>query len=69
MKLSQCTIGQLVITENKRVVHVVGLTYNVAVSFTGNMSQEEKFDRTIPVIKFPEGEEGTHHANLTPFKG
>lgn len=67
MKLNQCTLGKLVITEKKEVGHIVGLTYNVALELTGGMSDEEKFDRTIPIVKFPNGERAIHHYNLKEF--
>lgn len=67
MKLNQCTLGKLVITSDKKVGHIVGLTYNVSLQFTGNMSDDEKFERTIPLVKFPDGERGVHHSQLKAF--
>jgi len=68
MKLSDCKYGTMVITASKEVGFVVGLTYNVDISHTGNMSDEEKLQRTIPLVAFPNGTRGIHHINLYPFK-
>lgn len=66
MKLKDCRIGILVRLENGEIGHIVGLTYNVAVRFTGNMSFEELRDVTIPLVRFPDGDErGVHHHNLS----
>ena len=54
MKLSDCTLGRMVITQNKKVGHVVGLTYNIALEFTGGLTPEELLDRTIPLVRFPD---------------
>lgn len=67
MKLNECTLGTLVITNEKEVGHIVGLTYNVRIEYTGEMSYDEKFDRTIPLVRFPSGERGIHHENLKRF--
>lgn len=67
MKLNQCTYGKMVITEDKEIGHVVGLTYNVSHRFTGGMSNDELFERTIPIVKFPDGERSIHHYLLKPF--
>lgn len=67
MKLTECTLGKLVIN-GKNVGHIVGLTYNVSLQFTGNMSEDELFERTIPLVRFPDGERAIHHSNLKEFK-
>jgi hypothetical protein len=68
MNLKDCKIGVLVKTDSDELGHVVGLTYNVSVKFTGNMSSEELRARTIPLIRFPDGREvGVHHCNLSIF--
>lgn len=69
MQLRECTFGKLVITDNKEVGHIVGLTYNVGIELTGSMSDDEKLERTIPIVKFPRGERGIHHIHLSEFKG
>lgn len=68
MNLKDCKIGVLVKTDSDELGHVVGLTYNVSVKFTGNMSSEELRACTIPLIRFPDGSEvGVHHYNLDIF--
>jgi len=67
MKLEQCTLGKLVITNEKEVGHIIGLTYNVSLELAAKMSNEEKFYRTIPIVKFPFGEKAIHHCNLKEF--
>jgi hypothetical protein len=69
MKLHECTFGRMVITESMEVGHIVGVTYNVGIALTGSMSDEEKHERTIPLVRFADGEKGIHHANLRRFKG
>lgn len=68
MKLSECKIGTMVITESLEVGHVVGIQYNVSLAHTGGMTNEDKFSRTIPSVKFADGERGVHHGNLKIFK-
>jgi hypothetical protein len=58
MKLSECTFGRMVIDDNLNVGHVVGVTYNISLQYTGGMTQEDKFNRTIPLVKFADGERG-----------
>lgn len=69
MNLKDCKIGVLVkIVGGEELGHVVGLTYNISVKFTGNMSDEELRARIIPLIRFPDGREvGVHHYNLDIF--
>jgi len=67
MKLKDCKYGKMVIDENLRVGFIIGLRYNICISLTGRMSDEEKFKCTIPLVAFPEGEVGIHHGNLKPF--
>jgi hypothetical protein len=69
MKLHECTFGRMVITDDKKVGHIVGVTYNIPIAHTGGLSYDELFSRTIPLVKFADGERGIHHANLKPFKG
>jgi hypothetical protein len=69
MKLHECTYGRMVITEDKRVGHVIGVTYNVRLAYTGGMSNDDLFERTIPLVKFADGKHGVHHGNLQPFNG
>jgi len=57
----------MVITEDLRVGFIIGLEYNVNISETGQMSNEEKFNRTILIVAFPEGKIGIHPGNLKPF--
>ena len=68
MKLKDCTLGILVRTADGKIGHIVGLTFNVSVQFTGNMSVEELEERTIPLIRFPDKTEcGVHPANLVVY--
>ena len=67
MKLSQCTIGRLVQTLDGEIGHVTGLTYNISLQHTGEMTREELRSRLIPLVTFPEGERAVHHRNLEPF--
>ena len=78
MELHECTMGKMVITEQLEVGFVVGLTYNVNVyTSEGDFSykewhdlkftNEEWYDRTIPLVEFPKGKRGVHHTNLNPF--
>lgn len=69
MKLSECKLGTLVIDNDMRVGHITGVTYNVSLEHTGGMSNEDLFNRTIPLVRFPNGERGVHHGNLKLFKG
>ena len=69
MKLSECVFGVMVIDDSKRVGHVVGLTYNLSLINCGGLSDDDLFDRTVPLVKFPTGEIGIHHGNLKKFKG
>lgn len=69
MKLKDCKMGILVQTNDLEVGHIVGLTYNVHISMTGSMTNEEKLNRVIPVIQFPEGTRGIHQGNIEVFKG
>jgi hypothetical protein len=59
----------MVITESMEVGHIIGVTYNVGIELTGAMSDKEKHERTIPLVRFADGERGIHHGNLRPFKG
>ncbi len=71
MKLKDCTIGKLVFLQGTGIGHVVGLTYNTGVRYTGMMTVEELLERTIPLVKFP-GEgfpRGVHQDNITEYKG
>jgi hypothetical protein len=69
MQLNECTYGRMVITADKKIGHVVGVTYNVGIALTGGMSNDELFERTIPLVKFADGERGIHHGNIEPFRG
>lgn len=68
MKLSECTLGRLVVNRNGEVGHIVGLTYNIHVMNSGELTPKERFERTIPLVKFPYGEQAIHHANLDIFE-
>lgn len=67
MKLSHCTIGRLVQTKDGEIGHVTGLTYNVSIQFTGNMTREDLRSRLTPLVRFPEGERAIHHGQLESF--
>ena len=72
MKLSKCKLGEIVIMKDSgtmcrdaKVGMIVGLTYNCRVQDTGMMSAEERIERTIPEVKFPDGSShGVHPGNL-----
>ena len=69
MKLKQCEIGKVVHNKSElsgnRVGHIVGFTYNVHPKHTGSMTSEELIERTIPLVRFPDGDEyGVHPVNL-----
>lgn len=74
MKLSECNIGLVVRLKacggisNGIIGHIVGLTYNIDVKHTGNMSGEELLSRTIPLVQFPDGARGIHPHNLEIYK-
>ena len=69
MKLHECTYGGTVITQDKKVGHVIGVTYNVNIASTNRMSQDDLFNHTIPLVKFADCERGIHHGNIEPFRG
>lgn len=69
MKLSECKIGAIIITDDLEVGHIIGVQYNVHISQTGGMTNKEKFKHTIPTVRFPDGERGIHHSNIKLFKG
>jgi hypothetical protein len=67
MKLKDCTLGVLVRVkgDDSEIGHVVGLTFNVDIRFTGNMSKQQLVDATIPLIRFADKtERGVHPSNL-----
>jgi hypothetical protein len=67
MKLKDCIYGKMVITEELEVGYIVGVTYNVDIAFTGGMTNEDKFEHTIPLVQFPSETRGIHHSNIKPF--
>ena len=70
MKLKECIYGTPVIDKKMRLGHITGFTYNVSLELTGGMSEQDKFDRTIPLVRFADGREvGIHHGNIEIFKG
>lgn len=70
MNLSECKIGTVVIMRKmcgdayENIGHIVGLTYNVRLNMTGSMDFSELRERTIPIVRFPDGERSVHHCNL-----
>lgn len=73
MKLSECKIGEIVQEKSNNIFgsnigHVVGLTYNIHIESLAGMCLEEKNDRVIPLIRFPDGERGVHQSNLEKYK-
>jgi hypothetical protein len=64
MKLSQCKMGEVVITNGGRVGHIVGFAYNIHFPYVGDLSAEELKAETIPVVKFPLEEYAIHYSNL-----
>jgi len=69
MKLSQCTIGTIVLTKDNLLGHIVGLTFNCSPVDAVMMTPDEKLKYTIPLVKFPDKEHGIHHCNLSIYKG
>lgn len=70
MKLKDCIYGTPVISSDLKLGHIVGFTYNVSLEHTGGMSNQDKFDRTIPLVKWVDGREmGIHAGNIEVFKG
>lgn len=68
MKLSECKMGVVVVDHDGYIGHVVGLTYNISVKLTGNLTPLELQKHTIPEVKFPEGIRAIHHNNLKLYK-
>lgn len=72
MKLSECTIGTIVIEKFMgrygRIEHIVDLEYNVRLSLTGNSTAKELRDRTIPIVAFPDGKQGIYQGNLELYR-
>ena len=81
MKLSECSIGTPVIYNNSSynkdiefhmknmIGHIIGFTYNVHVSQSGNFSSKERLERTIPLVQWANGDKyGIHHANISILK-
>ena len=68
MKIEECKYGTVVITGSLELGHIVGFTYNVGIENTGGMSNQDKFDRTIPLVQFADGTRGIHHSNIKIFK-
>ena len=71
MKLSKCTHGVLVITDEDEIGMVVGVTYNVGVRVLmqcGQQSNNDLKDMTIPLVQFPTGTRGINHRCLELYK-
>jgi hypothetical protein len=68
MKLKDCRFGRMVIDFDKRVGFVVGVAYNVPLSLTSNMTEEEKFKATVPIVEFPDGRQPINPVNIEPFE-
>lgn len=68
MKLKECTIGTLVYTEDRKIGHIVGLTYNLSnqTIFKSCILEDELFERVIPLVKFVGDEipRGIHYSNI-----
>lgn len=74
MKLKDCKLGELVVTNNddsNRILgHIVGLDYNINVSYTGGYDRQEKMDKIIPLVKWADGTtSGIHYAHINIYKG
>lgn len=70
MKLSECNYGVLVLSNDKKLGHIVGLTYDINISICEPKSNSELIGRTIPLVKFV-GEDvprGINNWNLSIFK-
>ena len=68
MKLSECKFGEVVVTDELEVGHIVGFTYNLELYNIKGLSDKQLFDRTIPEVKFPKGTRPIHHKNLSLLK-
>jgi hypothetical protein len=68
MNLKECTYGRMVISDDMKVGHVVGVAYNVRLSLTGGMSKQDLFDRTIAKVQFADGIQDIHPRHLSPFE-
>lgn len=65
MKLRECKMGILVKVKEGEIGHIVGLTYNVHVRHTGNLCVNELIERTIALVRLPDGtDRGIHPSNL-----
>lgn len=67
MKLSECKIGEVVITYDGEIGHIVGLQYNVGDEFVRDVPRKDLKFHTIPVVKFPSGQRGIHFGNIKKF--
>lgn len=66
MKLKDCKIGVVVINGSLDLGHIIGFTYNSPVS---DLSDQERFERTIPLVQFVDSTRGIHPTNMKIFKG
>lgn len=65
MKLSECTPGTMVTTDDNRVGIIIGLTNNMPM---GNIEERRHIFNAIPEVKWSSGEvTGIHHENLVKF--
>lgn len=67
MKLSKCTHGKIVISENNGIGMIVGITNNIPCS---SISDRAKEDRAIPLVQWAHGGTfGINAYNIEEYKG
>jgi len=70
MKLSKCKIGEVVIREDQNIGHIIGLTYNIRVRYSGSLTYKELLERVIPIVRWVDGYECPIHNNsIEIYKG
>ncbi len=70
MKLKDCRMGEVVIDIDNRLGHIAGFTYNVNLRYTGNMTAEQLFQATIPLVRYADGQTiPIHNDNLEIYNG
>jgi hypothetical protein len=68
MKLSDFSIGVMVIDHDMNVGDVVGVTYNCRVQEVDQMSSKERLERATILVDFVDGRRGVHRSNLRKCK-
>ena len=71
MELKDCEIGKVVITSEGEIGHIIGFTYTYSmqtIAQTSRLTQLELNALTIPLVRFPLGDRGINHKNITLLK-